>query len=66
MTNTLLGIIVLQLTYLIWGKLKKEEKVRSVINKVAPVKTKVLEYIPPEDEEVRTSRELTEEITKQL
>jgi hypothetical protein len=64
MTNTLLGIIVLQLAYLLWRKAKKDEVIRNFKNKVAPQKTEVLEWIPPEDEEVRTSRELTEEITK--
>jgi hypothetical protein len=50
-------------TYLLYKSLSEESK-KEVLRKVYPIKSDVIEWKPPEDEEEKTSRELTEEITK--
>jgi len=60
----LIIIIELAIDLFFHYKALPNEAQKEVLRKVAPVKGDVIEWQPPEDEEVKLSKQLTEEITK--
>jgi hypothetical protein len=66
MIYIILTIIIIELAidiYLHYKALPREAQ-KEVLRKVAPVQGEVISWQPPEEEEEKTSKELTEEITK--
>lgn len=60
----LIIIIELAIDLFFHFKALPNETQKEVLRKVAPVKGEVFEWQPPEEEEIKTSKQLTEDITK--
>lgn len=66
MIYILLVAIIVELGAIIYLSFRRlpEEIKKELVRSVVKVEGKVLEYIPPEEEQDKTARELTETITK--
>jgi len=51
-------------TYLMWKNIPRKQKDDILRSVYGVEESKVIEYIPPQDEEIEMSRNLTEEITR--
>lgn len=61
-----LAIIIIELAILLYIEIKRlpDERRKAIERKLSPIKSQIFEWTPFEDEETKTSRELTENITK--